>query len=49
MPRLVNQLCDICMLYASISEREIVGVEHVKAVLKDGAYFNPVDDGASDD
>lgn len=40
-PRLVNQLCDICMLYAAISEREIVGVEHVKAVLRDGAYFSP--------
>ncbi len=41
IPRLVNQLCDICMLYASISEREIVGVEHVEAVLRDGAYFTP--------
>jgi type II secretory pathway predicted ATPase ExeA len=40
-PRLVNQLCDICMLYAATSEREIVGVEHVKAVLRDGAYFTP--------
>jgi type II secretory pathway predicted ATPase ExeA len=40
-PRLVNQLCDLCMLYASISQREIVGVEHVNAVLKEGAYFTP--------
>jgi len=39
IPRLVNQLCDICMLYASISQREIVSVDHVNAVLKDGAYF----------
>ncbi len=42
IPRLVNQLCDIAMLYGSISKREIVGVEHVRAVLKDGAYFSPV-------
>lgn len=41
IPRLVNQLCDMSMLYASISKRESVGIEHVKAVLKDGAYFNP--------
>jgi len=41
IPRLVNQLCDICMLYASISKREIVGPEHVKSVLSDGAYFSP--------
>lgn len=42
IPRLVNQLCDIAMLYGSISKREIVDVEHVRAVLKDGAYFSPV-------
>lgn len=41
IPRLVNQLCDMCMLYASISQRETVGPEHVRAVLRDGAYFNP--------
>lgn len=41
IPRLVNQLCDMCMLYASIDKREIVGLDHVKAVLEDGAYFSP--------
>lgn len=41
IPRLVNQLCDMCMLYASISQREIVSIDHVKSVLKDGAYFTP--------
>jgi len=53
IPRLVNQLCDIAMLYGSISKREIVGIEHVKAVLKDGAYFSPMieagDEPTSDD
>lgn len=42
IPRLVNQLCDIAMLYGSISKREIVGAEHVRAVLRDGAYFSPI-------
>ena len=41
IPRLVNQLCDLSMLYASIAEREIVGAHHVKAVLDDGAFFAP--------
>lgn len=41
IPRLVNQLCDMCMLYASIAKRESVGPEQVRAVMKDGAYFSP--------
>ncbi len=41
IPRLVNQLCDLSMLYACIAQREIVGPEHVKAVLADGAFFAP--------
>ncbi|MEJ6404876.1 ExeA family protein [Yoonia sp. 2307UL14-13] len=41
IPRLVNQLCDLSMLYAFTARREIVGPEHVSAVLSDGAFFAP--------
>lgn len=41
IPRLVNQLCDLCMLYASISKHEIVSADHVRAVLREGTYFSP--------
>lgn len=44
IPRLVNQLCDLCMLYASLNDDESVTPEHVRSVMKDGAYFNPIDD-----
>ncbi|WP_373635711.1 ExeA family protein [Yoonia sp. SS1-5] len=49
IPRLVNQLCDLCLLYACIAKREIVGVEHVRSVLADGAYFGPNANTAGDD
>jgi len=46
VPRLVNQLCDLSMLYAAIAQREIVGKQHVDAVLADGAFFRPGEDPA---
>ena len=49
IPRLVNQLCDLSMLYACIAQREIVGPEHVNAVLSDGAFFAPGDEDERDD
>lgn len=39
VPRLVNQLCDLAMLYAWSEEATEVNLATVEAVLKDGVFF----------
>ncbi|MFX0547405.1 ExeA family protein [Roseovarius sp. S1116L3] len=39
VPRLVNQLCDIAMVYAWSNEQSIVTAETLQGVLDDGLYF----------
>lgn len=39
VPRLVNQLCELSMLYAFSAGQEKIGQESVQAVLDDGVFF----------
>lgn len=39
VPRLVNQLCDLSLVYAFTKGRKLVGVETVQQVLDDGVFF----------
>lgn len=39
VPRLVNQLCDLAMVYASASNRRTISESSVQKVLDDGAFF----------
>ncbi|MEP5438586.1 MAG: AAA family ATPase, partial [Paracoccaceae bacterium] len=39
VPRLVNQLCDLSMVYASAKNQKTVTVETVDEVLDDGTFF----------
>jgi general secretion pathway protein A len=39
VPRLVNQLCDLSLVYAFTRGRKLVGVETVQQVLDDGVFF----------
>lgn len=51
VPRLVNQLCDLSMLYAFTSDRKRIRRAMVEQVLNDGVFFaagqRPVPGGAS--
>ncbi len=39
IPRLVNQLCDLSMVYAFTNNQKIVTLRTVQLVLDDGAFF----------
>ncbi|MCA8869066.1 MAG: AAA family ATPase [Rhodobacteraceae bacterium] len=39
VPRLVNQLCDFCMIYTSINNSRLVLASTVEQVLADGVFF----------
>jgi type II secretory pathway predicted ATPase ExeA len=39
VPRLVNQLCEMALVYAFAADRQTVGRSCVQAVLDDGAFF----------
>lgn len=47
VPRLVNQLCDFALVYASVNDQSVVTPETLQEVLADGVYF--VADLASED
>lgn len=55
IPRLVNQLCELALLYAWSSERAQVSITAVRNVLEDGVFFAsnalpaPVDGDAGED
>lgn len=42
VPRLVNQLCDLAMVYAFTRERDDVQAETVQVVLDDGTFFGHI-------
>ncbi len=39
VPRLVNQVCDMSLLYAWSAERQVVDAKIVQAVIDDGVFF----------
>ena len=39
IPRLINQVCDMSLLYAWSSEKKIVDIRIVQAVIDDGVFF----------
>lgn len=39
VPRLINQLCDLAMLYAWSERSPQVGIEHVRQILSDGVFL----------
>lgn len=39
VPRLVNQLCDLCMVYAFANGQTVIDAETVSQVLEDGVFF----------
>jgi hypothetical protein len=43
VPRLVNQLCDFVLVYASSDGQDDVTHETVQRVLDDGVFFGRVD------
>lgn len=48
VPRLVNQLCDLSMLYAWSAESPVVNEATIKSVLDDGVFFGAVRDVKED-
>lgn len=42
IPRLVNKLCDFCMVYAATEERKVVDAAIVEEVLDDGIFLPAV-------
>lgn len=42
VPRLVNQICDLALVYAFSAEQDAVDEETVQAVLDDGVFFGAV-------
>lgn len=39
IPRLVNQLCDLCMVYAFANGQTVIDADTVHQVLEDGVFF----------
>lgn len=39
VPRIVNQLCDLCMVYAFASGDHVVTLDTVRQILDDGVFF----------
>lgn len=39
VPRLVNQLCDLCMVYAFANGQNVIDADTVHQVLEDGVFF----------
>jgi type II secretory pathway predicted ATPase ExeA len=49
VPRLVNQLCDMAMVYAYAKEETTIGVETIEQVIADGVFFaGGADPGAAE-
>jgi type II secretory pathway predicted ATPase ExeA len=40
VPRLVNKLCDFCLVYAAIEEKKTIGREIVNEVIRDGIFVS---------
>ena len=40
VPRLVNKLCDFCLVYAATEERKMIGRELVNEVVNDGIFVS---------
>ena len=43
VPRLVNQLCDLSLVYAFSNEQRVISENEVQRVLDDGVFFGRVD------
>ncbi len=43
VPRLVNQLCDLALVYAFSKEQNLITEKEVQSVLDDGVFFGRVD------
>ena len=43
VPRLVNQLCDLTLVYAFSNEQRVITEKEVQRVLDDGVFFGRVD------
>lgn len=41
-PRLVNQLCDLAMLYGWSADRKLVTTDTIREILEDGVFMRPV-------
>ena len=39
MPRLVNQICDLALVYGFSEGLETIGADTVRQVIDDGAFF----------
>ena len=39
IPRLINQLCDLCMVYAFANGQTVIDADTVEQVLEDGVFF----------
>jgi type II secretory pathway predicted ATPase ExeA len=43
VPRLVNKLCDFCLVYAATEEKKTIGRELVNEVIRDGIFVSTPD------
>lgn len=48
VPRLINRLCDLALVYAFTAQRKMVDIETVREVLEDGAFMPMTFDDAED-
>ncbi|MEL6417083.1 MAG: AAA family ATPase [Pseudomonadota bacterium] len=41
VPRVVNKLCDMALVYAAAAEKNVVGIEIVRELIEDGIFVKP--------
>lgn len=47
VPRMVNKLCDLSLVYAASVERSIVGIDLVRELVNDGLFVKTIEDPGS--
>lgn len=48
VPRMINKLCDLALVYAASVERRVVGIDLVRELINDGLFVKTLDDPEPD-
>ncbi|WP_227271813.1 ExeA family protein [Roseobacter weihaiensis] len=41
VPRLINKLCDLALVYAAVGSRKVVGIDLIRELVADGLFIKP--------
>lgn len=41
VPRLINKLCDLALVYAAVASRTVVGIDLIRELVADGLFIKP--------